>query len=195
MAGKEKNKKKNEKFTSAKYHIEQNEIYFDIEFSKTILYWVGKCTSNSYQPFTTTPSEQEKIWTITKTSTNLIVHCNGVEVLDFEFASSSRSECVEKWSTDVSKVAFWDDGGDERDTASDEYRMKPTTCDSLPDVAHLEIKTGSLPAHYKDSVTVQCSSGFTLRGDTTIICYPERRFDGTVSCEESEDIPYFHYQP
>ena len=92
-------------------------------------------------------------------------------------------------------MEFFDDGGQYRDTASDEYRMKPTTCDYLPDVAHLEIKSGTLPAHYGDSVTVQCSSGFMLRGDTTIICYPERGFDGTVSCEESKDISNFPYQP
>ena len=55
--------------------IEQYEIYFDIKFSDTILYWVGKCTSELYQSFAAAmPLEQEKIWTITKTSTNLIVH-------------------------------------------------------------------------------------------------------------------------
>nr|AFK75464.1 putative secretory peptide-54 [Pleurobrachia bachei] len=64
------------------------------------------------------PAEVEKIWKITKTGTALIITCNYVEVLNYQFSDSSNSNCVTKWGSDVvEQIKF-----DSTDKASDFYR-------------------------------------------------------------------------
>eukprot|EP00116_Pleurobrachia_bachei_P017962 sb/3478224/ len=54
------------------------------------------------------PVEVDKIWTITKINTALIITCNGVEVLNYVFADSSNSDCVSRWGgSDVEQIFFY----------------------------------------------------------------------------------------
>ena len=67
------------------------------------------CTSdtNGFNKLTVQPPEEvEKIWTITKTETALIVTCNNVEVLNYLFADSPKSNCVKMASKDVGYIKF-----------------------------------------------------------------------------------------
>ena len=65
-----------------------------------------------------TPTEAEKIWTITKTQTALNITCNDVEVVNYVFADSSESSCVRMWGGDIiEKIKFT-----VYDTASDFYK-------------------------------------------------------------------------
>ena len=88
-------------------------------FSKTstVRYYVSYCTSNMPDLPVQPPVEEDKIWTITKTETALIITCNGVEVLNYLFADSSDSKCVPAWGGDVEEIYFRLD-----DRASDFYR-------------------------------------------------------------------------
>ena len=61
------------------------------------------------------PADQDKIWTVTKTSIHLKLDCNGVEVLEVDF---SESGCTQ-WDQDVEKIQFRN-----QDTASDGYRQR-----------------------------------------------------------------------
>jgi hypothetical protein len=152
--------------------------YLYIKFSDPASYWVKHC--QDWQDITTLPSEQDKIWTITKTSANLIIDCNGVKVITINF-KAANFECAPKWSQDVAKIAFWQ-GGSSTDTASDEYRSAPKTCTSLPDIANLEIESGKLPVEQGTEITVKCNEGYKLQGNNVITCNHGTFFTGILSC-------------
>ena len=92
--------------------------YVGMEFSSSMRYYIGSCmtifTDLPVQP----PVEVDKIWTITKTETAFIITCNNMEVLNYLFADSSRSDCVSKYVGDVVEEIRFYSG----DTASDFYK-------------------------------------------------------------------------
>ena len=75
----------------------------DVHYS-TWIYVIRHCMTNSWNPYkylTGVPRDQIKVWQITKTQTSLLVVCNGVTVLDFNFATDYRdgySNCHNKWT-------------------------------------------------------------------------------------------------
>ena len=88
-----------------------------VKFSDPMKYQIASCTSVGTK-LSTVPAEVDKIWTITKTETALIITCNDVEVLNYLFADSSDSRCVPTWGDDVvEEIMFRRD-----DSASDFYR-------------------------------------------------------------------------
>ena len=105
--------------------------WLTILFSKPMKYLLGSCMEhNSYKANTLfqnePPIEQNKIWTISKTSTHLLVNVNGVMVLNFEFATAQLTySCQTNWIKDVNRIVFWGAGDADDDTASDQYRELP----------------------------------------------------------------------
>ena len=94
-------------------YISNVEMYF----SSPMQYWIQFCTNAIDLPVQP-PVEVDKIWTIIKTETAIIVTCNGVEVLNYLFADSSYSDCVPKWGGDVvERIIF-----QIHDSASNFYR-------------------------------------------------------------------------
>ena len=88
-------------------------------FFDTPLYFIQYCSTYvSIYP----PAEQDKIWTISKTSTTLKIVCNGVEVLTYTFSESTQGTCPIKWSQDVTGIMFGKAG-----QAADGYRQQPGT--------------------------------------------------------------------
>ena len=154
--------------------------YFYISFGNPITITVPSCSSNSKSFLTPLPLEPQKIWTVTKSSTNLIIHCNEVKVFEFRIGADGP-ECGSKWSKDVAKIVFWG-----IDTASDRYRSNSLTCDSLPDVPHLEMASGTLPVNQFTEVTVKCGVGFRLDGDDVITCDQGNNFIGSSTCLTSK---------
>nr|AFK75465.1 putative secretory peptide-55 [Pleurobrachia bachei] len=66
-------------------------VYFEPQMG----YDIAFCTSVWFTELPVQPpGEVEKIWTIAKTETAIIITCNGVEVLNYLFADSSMSDCV-----------------------------------------------------------------------------------------------------
>ena len=88
-----------------------------IYFTTIVEYRITYCSSRYKKLPVQPPVEVDKIWTITKTETAVIITCNDVEVLNYLFADSSGSVCVSQWNRDVDNIVF---GG--LDTASDFYR-------------------------------------------------------------------------
>ena len=87
-------------------------------FASPMKYWIDNC-DNDWQDLTVQPPvEVDKIWTITKTDTALIITCNDAEVANYLFADSSNDDCVPKLAKDVEQVSF----DDPHDSASDFYR-------------------------------------------------------------------------
>eukprot|EP00116_Pleurobrachia_bachei_P006279 sb/3466541/ len=105
----------------------------------------GSCTFDTDLPVQP-PVEVEKVWKFTKTETALIITCNNVEVLNYLFADSLDSSCVQKWGGDVVKEIKFDSGSD---TASDFYRAEWTAVErevKIPwdlKATPLQIKTDS----------------------------------------------------
>ena len=99
--------------------------YISVKFTAPLAYAVRSCTSGYNQFPISPPTEPSKIWTISKSFADLTIDCNGVRLLEINFASDSRSECENKWSQDVAKFSFW--GTTNEDTASDGYRIIPKT--------------------------------------------------------------------
>ena len=55
------------------------------------------------------PSDDIKVWQITRTSTSLVVVCNGVTVVNFNFATDYRNgynRCHELWSRQSNTIRF-----------------------------------------------------------------------------------------
>ena len=79
-----------------------NFMCVDLSLSKWA-YVIKGCMYNSYvydRIMDGVPSDEIKIWQITRTSTSLVVVCNGVTVLNFNFATDYRdgySSCYESW--------------------------------------------------------------------------------------------------
>ena len=92
-------------------------VLFYSTVESTMTYQFGYCADWTYLPVQP-PEEMDKIWTITKTETALIIICNEVEVLNYLFADSSDSRCGTEWGRDVEKIMF----DKESDKASDFYR-------------------------------------------------------------------------
>ena len=88
-----------------------------VKFSDPMKYQIASCTSVGTK-LSTVPAEVDKIWTITKTETALIITCNSVEVLNYLFADSSNSDCVVRLGGDVEEIEFHSG----QDKASDFYR-------------------------------------------------------------------------
>nr|AFK75449.1 putative secretory peptide-39 [Pleurobrachia bachei] len=98
------------------YHKDSNTpIGVTMQFSSPMQYMIGYCTGSWTDLPVQPPVEVDKIWTITKTETALIITCNDVEVLNYLFVDSSRSECVPMWGGDVVEgIMFrsWDSASD-----------------------------------------------------------------------------------
>ena len=120
-----------EKIRVAIYEKDSNEISIvKVKFSTTMQYKIEDCTTDWQELPVQPPVEADKIWTITKTETALIITCNNVEVLNYLFAGSSQSTCVTTLSGDVvEQIKFTD-----TDTASDFYRPKPGILTKVVDI-------------------------------------------------------------
>ena len=95
-----------------------------IRFNNTLEYWLGLCSS-SWKVFPTTPpATRDKVWKIIFDKTagiRVIIHCNGVEVLNVPV---SYDECEWGgwniyWSRSVEWIKFLSE-----DSASDYYQLE-----------------------------------------------------------------------
>ena len=65
-----------------------------VKFSSTMMYWIFYCSDGATELPVQPPKEVDKIWTIAKTETAIVITCNDVEVLNYLFADSPRNKCV-----------------------------------------------------------------------------------------------------
>eukprot|EP00116_Pleurobrachia_bachei_P004428 sb/3464690/ len=101
------------------YNKDSNGIGYVIVYflSTATQYYIRYCTGgSSYIDLPTQPPvDVDKIWTIAKTETALIITCNDVEVLNYLFTDSSDSRCFPTLGGDVVEQIKFNSG----DTASD----------------------------------------------------------------------------
>ena len=85
--------------------------------SSTWIYVLRHCMTDKWyaaQNFTGVPSDTLKVWQITRTHTSLLVVCNGVTVLDFNFATDYRngySKCHSLWTRHSTTIQFSNHAG------------------------------------------------------------------------------------
>ena len=89
-----------------------------VRFTDPPEYWIGYCASEWVAFNPPDPVGTDRVWTIIETETSVIIWCDGVEVVNFEFSSSNSSSCEIRWAEDSVNLRFWPD-----DTASNEYRI------------------------------------------------------------------------
>ena len=96
-----------------------------ILFTDPPQYYISRC-GLGWVTFSLPDTQVLRTWTITKTNNEaLSIACDGVEIVSYLFSSSSDAQCVTRWTTYVVDLKFKADGSG-TDTASDEYRAKPT---------------------------------------------------------------------
>ena len=104
------------------YSAQEEEVGgVSLYFRSPAQYTVWFCTSNYNDLPSTLPTITEKIWQITLTRTSdvrLIIHCNGVEVVNILMSDSTcaGTDWKKYWTRDVEKIRF-----PSTDTASDYY--------------------------------------------------------------------------
>ena len=91
-------------------------------------YFIARCSWDYIDFPTDLPTATEKVWRVTLTKTSgirLVVHCNGVEVLNILMSDSTcgQSDWSTYWSRSIAKIKF-----DHQDTASDYYRLVTGNC-------------------------------------------------------------------
>ena len=96
-----------------------------VKFNAIPVWAIGFCTDGTGWVTFTLPEEQVITWTITKTGTSVAIWCNCVEIVDYQLSDSINNECVPHWSKDAVKMSFRSTVYG-IDTASDEYRSRPT---------------------------------------------------------------------
>ena len=86
-------------------------------------FYIQHCTTDGEIFTGILPSEPEKIWTITKSTSGITIECNDVQLAEVDYGTvhNSYSSCESKWSGNVRSVMF----DSTYDTASSEYRQKP----------------------------------------------------------------------
>jgi hypothetical protein len=116
-------------YTAAETSLRSYFAFVMIHFSSPMEYRIGNdqsCGGAGYTEFPTAPpTEQDKVWTITLSSTSIKIDCNDVEVIDFVF-SDYGDDCTNTWADDVEQIAFYTNG-----IASDEYRQQPSGSNNL----------------------------------------------------------------
>ena len=76
---------------------DKDSIYFSnvvVKFSSPMQFYIAYCTSSNTELSVQPPVEVDKIWTITKTETAIIITCNDVELLKYLFADSLIKKIV-----------------------------------------------------------------------------------------------------
>ena len=86
-------------------------------FTSPMQYELDRCTEERLL-LENVPAQQDKIWTISRTSDSVKIECNGVVVVEFGIASCTHSEKY-VYDREMEKVIF-----DGTDTATDFYRPK-----------------------------------------------------------------------
>ncbi|KAL5264140.1 hypothetical protein ACHWQZ_G005275 [Mnemiopsis leidyi] len=112
------------------------------------------------------PNDLDKIWTLVKTSEELIILCNEVQVMRMvyrERVDKHYSECYSKWSQVVSHISL----------IKGVTAYRSAECLSFPPTwYHVTFKdpTTNFPLSYGSNHDLACHGAFALDGDVTVGC-------------------------
>ena len=121
------------------------------------------------------------VWTISKNGPTLTIFSNNVESLVYDF-SNSTTNCSSLWQQDTTHVTF-----SALDTASDERRLRPPNCTSMPGDWHKHVRSDkAFPVSSGTEIGVTCIHGDWNIGDSSIICntnlYSDFEYNKTPWC-------------
>ena len=97
----------------------EDTVGFGVRFKNPPDYWIGSCTSNdTYIPFILPTMKEKLVWTFKKHDDILELRCDGVEIFNFNYSSSSYPgpACKKLWSKYFTYLEF-----EKGDNASDYY--------------------------------------------------------------------------
>eukprot|EP00116_Pleurobrachia_bachei_P012374 sb/3472636/ len=143
-----------------------------VSFSSPMQYSIGYCTSSLTDLPVQPPVEVDKIWTITKTETALIITCSNVEVLNFLFADSSESQCVSRWGRDMEQIMFIHSG-----TASDFYKAG-VKCPAFTVEGSTQGNWTASPTG--TTATIKCEANHIFVGSATLTCQEDGSWSSDV---------------
>ncbi|XP_063678147.1 SCO-spondin-like [Bolinopsis microptera] len=151
------------------------EINFGNNYGSVTNYFLTNCDNSQTYPhvtrrqFINLPSNDNKYWMITKELDRLTVHCNGIEVLEYMFATAEESVCAEIYGVQDTTIVF-----STRDTASDSYTIgEPleASCTTWPgDENQFELSEDLLPVEHGANISLACRTGYTLSGSHSALC-------------------------
>ena len=101
----------------------EDTVGFGVRFKNPPDYWIGACTGDkTYVNFTLLTMKEKLVWTFRKHHETLELRCDGVEVFNFNFNSSTSpgTACKDLWSKYLTYLEF-----KKGDNASDYYRLVP----------------------------------------------------------------------
>ena len=101
----------------------EDTVGFGVRFKNPPEYWIGTCTgNNTYIPFTLPVKKEKLVWTFRKHEDTLELRCDGVEIFNFNYESSTfpGPACKNNWSKYFTYLEF-----KKTDNASDYYRSDP----------------------------------------------------------------------
>ena len=72
-----------------------------VKFASSVQYFILYCASGHVDLPVQPPVAVNKIWKFTKTTSALIITCNNVEVLNYQYTDSPYNGCNSRWAIDV----------------------------------------------------------------------------------------------
>ncbi|KAL5259534.1 hypothetical protein ACHWQZ_G009852 [Mnemiopsis leidyi] len=170
---------------------EQNDLGFSVTLIDPPRYRVSYCTSwvEFEKPFITIPRR----WTVKYTGASLVLFCEGTQVFDVKFTSSGEaSSCALFWETAPNQIMKAGSEETMPDTASDYYRIKPTTCVGIRPWPGVKT-SAQFPVQEGEVVTLTCEVGLRHVGDSQVTCnqlyYESYKYTLRPACEEGDSLP------
>eukprot|EP00116_Pleurobrachia_bachei_P001031 sb/3461293/ len=167
-------------------------FYIAVRFTSPMQYSIDYCIDGGWTDLPVEPPvEVDKIWTITKTKTALIIMCNGVEVLNYLFADSGESRCVPKWGGDVVEEIVFDSSSD---TASDFYNgaLELVECPAFTVEDSTQGNWAASPIG--TTVSIECAATHILMGSGRMACQEDGSWSSDIpQCDKISNMcPAFH---
>ena len=104
------------KFEPTKSGSFNRQVYLQFTASR-MRYTINACTGYNSVILATVPSDQNKVWEITRSKKKIIITCNGVKLIDLEY-KNGLPDCQETWNKNDKEVQFLSS-----DSASDKFRI------------------------------------------------------------------------
>ena len=98
-------------------------VGLQLTFDSRLTYNIGRCEKKNISMEKLGP-DNNRIWTIEKVGTRVILYCNGEQIVDIETKTSTKKNCTILWAVDFAGIRFYDGSkyGFRKDTASDYFR-------------------------------------------------------------------------
>ncbi|XP_063690487.1 uncharacterized protein LOC134823067 [Bolinopsis microptera] len=148
----------------------QSKFVFSMNFKFDNVYnvWISANCNNGNDAtlMKNVPTDHYKTWIVYKSSTEMKIECNDVEVWSIVYSSISQG-CHNQLSKDSSKLFF--NEVNNRDPPSPTIFYRPSEICQSPTIDNAVI-TPRFPSTRGKIITIKCESGYELRGPAHFTC-------------------------